>query len=180
MTLDQPQNQPFLAFQESMLSVRKPRKWLKLLFGRSNIGIRGAIHNAIEFWKLRRRISSRGNDLASTPYPSHPRKNDLPGDLMRIVEKGRLVTLFQSRFDPGYDLLCSFASSQLKKMCQAGQMKIVFLPKRPTTTSTGSVLVRNCDRLSWLIYLPGMSARGRPWSRYHPMAAACRRQRPCV
>jgi pimeloyl-ACP methyl ester carboxylesterase len=126
MTLDQPQNQPFLAFQESMLSLRKPGKWLKLLSGRSTNGIRGVIQNAVALWKLRRRTISGGKDRAYAPYPSHPDKNDLPNDLRRIVQTGRLLTLFQARSDAGYELLCCFARSQVKKMCRAGQMKIVF------------------------------------------------------
>lgn len=129
MTLDRPQSQAFLAFQHSMISVRKPSKWLKLLVGRSKIGIRGAMRHAIEWWKLRRRGSSQGNHPATASFPSHPRRNDLSGDLMRVVEKGRLLTLLMSRTDPGYDILCSFANSQVKKMCQAGQMKIVFFEK---------------------------------------------------
>jgi pimeloyl-ACP methyl ester carboxylesterase len=129
MILDRPQSQAFLAFQQSMLSMRKPSKWLKLLVGRSNIDICGAIRHVIAFWKLRRRGRYCGNYADSAPFPSHPQKNDLPGDLMRIVEKGRPLTLFQARTDSGYDILCCFAKSQVKKMCQDGQMKIFFFEK---------------------------------------------------
>jgi pimeloyl-ACP methyl ester carboxylesterase len=129
MTLDRAQGRAFLEIQHSMLSVRKPSKWLNLLTGRSKIGIRGAIRHVIDFWRLRRRGRSCGNDAASAPFPSHPQKNDLPGDLMRIVEKGRRLTLFQARTDSGYDILCCLAKSQVKKMCQAGQMKIIFFEK---------------------------------------------------
>jgi pimeloyl-ACP methyl ester carboxylesterase len=129
MIPDSPQSKALMAVDYSMLSVRKPSKWLKLLTGRSKIGIRGAIRNAIECWKPRRRGRSRGTDAASAPFPSHPLKNDLPGDLMRIVEKGRPLTLFQARLDSGYNVLCCFAEPQVKKMCQAGQMKIVFFEK---------------------------------------------------
>jgi hypothetical protein len=129
MTMDRPQRQAFLAFQLSMFSVRKPSKWLKLLMGRSKTGIRGAIRHVIDFCKLRCRGRSCGNDTDFAPFPAHPQKNDLPGDLMRIVEKGRRLTLFQARTDPGYGILCSLAKSQVKKMCQAGQMKINFFEK---------------------------------------------------
>jgi pimeloyl-ACP methyl ester carboxylesterase len=129
MTGDEEQSRAFLAVQQSMLSVRKPSKWLKLLVGRSKIGVRGAIRHAIDFWKLRRRGPSLGNDAASAPSPSHPQKNDLPGDLMRIVEKGRPLTLFLARTDPGYDILRCFAKSQVKKMQRAGQMKIYSFEK---------------------------------------------------
>jgi pimeloyl-ACP methyl ester carboxylesterase len=129
MILDQPQSQAFLAYQYSMLSVRKPNKWIKLLTGRSKIGIRGAMHHVTEFWKLRRRGASVRNDGGQTEFPSHPIANDLPGDLVRIEKKGRLLTLFQARTDPGYDILCSFAMAQVNKMCRAGQMSTFFFEK---------------------------------------------------
>jgi dienelactone hydrolase len=129
MTLDRPESEVFLAFQQIMLSVRKPSKWLNLLIGRSKIGIRGHIRHMIELRKLRRRGRFCGKHAASVRSPSHPQKDDLPGDLRRIVEKGRLLTLFQARTDPGYDILRCFAKSQIKKMCQAAQMKIFFFEK---------------------------------------------------
>jgi pimeloyl-ACP methyl ester carboxylesterase len=113
----------------SMLAARRPSKWLNLLTGRSKIGIRGAIRNVIQYWKLRRGSRSSGNNAASAPFPSHPQKNDLPGDLMRIVENGRPITVFQARMEPGHDILRCFAESQVKKMCQDGQMKIFFFEK---------------------------------------------------
>jgi pimeloyl-ACP methyl ester carboxylesterase len=128
MALGATQSPEAAALQDSLRSIRRPSKWLKLLTGRSKIGIHGAIRQALAFWKLRRRDRSSGTGAAA-PYPSHPPKNDLRGDLRRIVEKGRRLTLFQARTDPGYDNLCQLAEAQVQKMCAAGQMKIVFFER---------------------------------------------------
>jgi hypothetical protein len=72
---------------------------------------------------------------ASAQFPSHPQKNDLPGDLARIVRNGRRLTFFFARTDPGYDILTFYAKHQVEEMCQAGLMRICLMQNADHTFS---------------------------------------------
>jgi pimeloyl-ACP methyl ester carboxylesterase len=67
------------------------------------------------------------SDAGPTTVPSHPRTDDLPGDLARTVSVNRLLTFFFARSDPGYDILKTFAKRSVDEMCGTGQMRICFI-----------------------------------------------------
>ncbi len=131
MELETAESLKFQAFQESMASARQASKWIKLLTGRSKMGIRGAFRLLMDRWKLRRQArraaSLGGTEDGPVSQPSHPAKKDLPADLARIVKSGRPLTFFFARSDPGYDILTFQAKRQVEEMCQAGQMRIHFI-----------------------------------------------------
>ncbi len=122
-----------------MASVRQAGKWLRLLTGRSKLGIRGALRTLLHAWQLRRQAGRAPIDQTDTgtlaTLPGHPTRLDVPGDLARILKYGRLLTFFLARSDPGYDLLTFYGGGQVEKMCQADQLRIIFIEDADHTFS---------------------------------------------
>jgi alpha-beta hydrolase superfamily lysophospholipase len=124
-----------LALNLSLVAVRRPGKWLKLLTGSSKLGIRGAIRVLLDCWR-RRCQSWRPRPFdADAPAPSHPKQNDLPGDLARIAERARRLTFFYARTDPGYDILTFYAKRSVETMCRTGLMRVRFMENADHTFS---------------------------------------------
>ena len=129
MTMESAECLKFKDYHDNMASARQPGKWLKLLTGRSKLGIGGAIRMLIERWKLwRQKRKGESETMAailpvfpSPPLPSHPQKDDLALDLARIAKNGRPITFFFVRSDPGYDMLTFSASARRKRCARPGK-----------------------------------------------------------
>ncbi len=139
MTLEASPTAPLQSFHDGMASAWQPRKWLKLLTGRSKLGIAGAVKMVLARWRLRGRSCTSVPDAPGSTkpdtYPSHPVRNDLPGDLSRAVEAGRHITCILSRSDPGYRILTFYAGRPVKKLCRAGLMSVAFIEDADHTFS---------------------------------------------
>jgi hypothetical protein len=126
-------------FREGLHSAWRPSKWWKLLSGQSKMGLAGALGTVIQRWRLRQRSSQRAStdhrDRALDVLPSHPAREDVPGDLERAVRAGRHVACFFARSDPGYDLLMLHASRQVKELRRTGRMSVYFLDDSDHTFS---------------------------------------------
>jgi hypothetical protein len=127
------------SFQECLTSAWRPGKWLKFLTGRSALGFRGAVRVLLGRWKLGR----RSGRTAPVPcrvehpkgHPSHPLREDLPGDLDRVAEAGRHLACFFSASDPGYGILTLQARRTVDELCRTGQMRVQFVADADHTFS---------------------------------------------
>lgn len=116
--------------QHYFAAVWQPAKWLKLLTGRSTLGIGGAVNLFVQRWKLKKHSCPKspldGVETENGP-PSHPHRKDLPGDLQRIAEANRHLACFFARADPGYDILTFYARRKLKELRRTGRMEVHFI-----------------------------------------------------
>lgn len=116
--------------QHQLTAVWDSRKWLKLLSGRSTLGILGAVKVLVERWKLKLRAGQAVPPCGAaeaTGEPSHPVQEDLPGDLQRIAEAGRHLAFFFADADPGYDTLTFYARRKVEELREAGRMDVQFI-----------------------------------------------------
>ena len=81
--------------------------------------------------------SGRTASAARSPgeYPSHPPREDLPGDLRRIARAGRHLAFFFSRSDPGYGLLDLYARREVDALRRAGGLSLYFFDDADHTFS---------------------------------------------
>lgn len=142
MSLEVTPAQKLKSFRQGIESAWQPQKWLKLLSGRSKIGIRGAFRTLLERWQLGHPPGTARNDAAlgdaAAPpngCPSHPTREDLPADLERIARAGRRLSCFFSRADPGYDLLTIYARRKVNELCRAAALSINFIEEADHTFS---------------------------------------------
>ena len=117
----------------------RPEKWLKLLTGRSKTGIVGAIRMA--WHRLRavclpkRAVRTNSNDTPPVMALGHPQREDVPGDLDRIVSRHRTLALFFATTDPGYGILRFHAGRKVKQLLRTGQLNVSFIPDADHTFS---------------------------------------------
>jgi len=138
MTLDASPTKHLMSFHYYRSVMTDPRKWLKLLSGRSKLGVAGA-------WRVltRRLRASRSQPLAnksSADCPNvtslgHPRRDDLSGDLQRVVAHDRRLTMFFSSSDPGFGILNHHARRQANQLRKGGRLKIQFINEADHTFS---------------------------------------------
>ncbi len=139
MSLDASPAEKIQLLRSCMKSIWDPRKWLKVLSGRSKIGVLGVMRMLMERWRLR--TPSVRNDSVSPcadardGFPSHPLQDDLPGDLVRIERRGRHLTCVFARSDPGYSLLLFLAGRKVNELCDRGRMKLFFIDDADHTFS---------------------------------------------
>src|SRR5262249_52103691 len=132
-------------------------KWLKLLSGRSKMGIAGALKILVGRWRLRKPAGGSGpssrRDLPVDGWPSHPLRDDLPGDLERVAKAGRHLACFFARSDPGYGLLQLHARRKVDELCRAGNLDLHFLDdadhtfsRRAARRALGQVIAEHLGR----------------------------------
>lgn len=140
MTLDESPTKHLTSFHYYQSIALHPAKWLKLLSGRTKIGVRGAMK------LLARRFNLFTERTIAKPFlksekpkatgPSHPEVDDLPGDLKRVATAGRKLAMFFSANDPGFGILNYHARRQAKQLRKAGQLKIGFVKDADHTFTT--------------------------------------------
>jgi hypothetical protein len=139
MSLEASPAERLRSFRQSLQSVWQPVKWLKLLSGRSKLGIVGALRVLVERWRLGkppgRQAAVGGREATADHYPSHPLQEDLPGDLARAVKAGRHLACFFARSDPGYGILTLYARRAVKELLREGSMSVHFLEDADHTFS---------------------------------------------
>ena len=135
MTVESAQSVKFQAFRETMASAGQPHKWFKLLTGRSKLGIKGALRILLDRWHLTRQRQAANGTGADASELGHPKTDDLPGVLARIVKNQRSLVFFFARSDPGYDILTFYARRQVDEIMRASQMRIHFIENADHTFS---------------------------------------------
>lgn len=123
-------------------SALQPKKWLKLLTGRTEIGLLGAFKLLAQRLKLTRTESqqSRLAQTSGTPprSASHPIEDDLPADLTSIAAAGRSLAMFFAQSDPGYSILMHKAKNKANALRNKGSLQIAFIKDADHTFSRRS------------------------------------------
>lgn len=157
MSIDDAPTSDLIREHYYLTSALQPDKWLKLLSGRSHIGIRGALRIAARRLGLAKRsrpqaaVNSCGpavSTSSSTACPSHPETENLTNDLKRVMAAGRHLSMFFSTSDPGYSILTSKAGRQTKRMLQRGRLSLKFLDESDHTFSRHAARQKLMDALS--------------------------------
>lgn len=132
-------------------SLWKWEKWLKLVSGRTHIGLFGAMKLAIR--KLvglipRSKHEPRLTDVAQQfRVPSHPEQNDLPGDLTRIAAADRKLAMFFASDDPGLTILMKDARATARRQERSGKLKIHSIKHADHTFSRDSARLKLMKQL---------------------------------
>lgn len=129
-------------------SALQPAKWMKLLSGRSRIGVRGALRMvAKRLGLIGSRRTSQVAKVTENTGPSHPTTQDLTGDLKRVVASRRQLSMFFSTTDPGYSILLGQARRQAKCMLRRQQLSVTFIDNADHTFSRHAARQRLIDSL---------------------------------
>lgn len=108
----------------------RPSKWLKLLAGRTRLGIAGAVRALLGGWRLGG-AKGEGADLLN----GHPQEEDVPADLRRAAAAGRHLTFVFARSDPGHALLEASAGRELGRLCRSGRVTVRYIEDADHTFS---------------------------------------------
>jgi pimeloyl-ACP methyl ester carboxylesterase len=137
MSLDDPPEVPVATFHYYMSAAMQPGKWLRLLTGRSKIGIAGALRLLVQRWRMGRERRTEA-PVAQTEHdlPGHPPPGDLSLALDRAAGAGRHLTFVYSREDPGWSILTFHARRKVRVLRRAGKMDVLFIDGADHTFST--------------------------------------------
>lgn len=104
----------------------RPGKWLKVLRGRTKIGVRGALRLLADRWRLARRAGcpARPDTYPTPASAAHPERPDVPGDLARIVRHGRGLAFLFAKSEPGAWILKVSAGRGLTRLQRSGQVRV--------------------------------------------------------
>ena len=119
-------------------SALQPKKWLKLLSGKSKIGLLGALRMVAQRLNLSGRTGRTSRTITSEPTArglGHPLEDDLPADLRSIQAAGRTLTMIFAASDPGHSILLHKAKRQAEQMRKAGRLKVAFIKDADHTFS---------------------------------------------
>lgn len=138
MTIEAPDSAEFARFHYYSRSALQPSKWLKLLTGKSRIGLLGAMKMLAWRWRPRKSRPVSAGDLCVCGHDAHvghPPRENLASDLRHIAASGRRLACFFSREDPGASLLMFHARRAVKALCKAGKMNLFFIDNADHTFS---------------------------------------------
>ena len=124
--------------QHYLASAWQPEKWWKLLTGRSQIGLSGAVRLVLRKLRQRRSLESvepEVDEPQADGVLGHPQNRNLAGDLHRIANRGRHLSLYFAANDPGHQILHSEARTTALKLQASGQMELHVLPHADHTFS---------------------------------------------
>ena len=148
MSLDFSPTRELIREHYYLSSALQPGKWLKLLSGRSHIGIRGALRLIARRLGLSRRQPTETCDSVRKIGPSHPAAEDLNADLKQIVASSRQLSMFFATTDPGYSILTSQAGRQAGQMRRSGRLRVNFIDDADHTFSRHAARQKLIDALS--------------------------------
>jgi alpha-beta hydrolase superfamily lysophospholipase len=161
MPLDTSPAAQLQSYRACLRSVWHPGKWLKLLAGRSKLGLGGVVRMLVDRWRQRNR-AGRATLAAPGDVPlTHPAGDDLPGDLERIARAGRQLACFFAQSDPGHALLTYSALRKVNELCTAGRLSVQFIEDADHTFSRRGprrALVRAITQYLSRRYLPAAGA----------------------
>ena len=147
MSLRQPTYKHHVRWQEYMISIRSPARWLKLMRGESDVldifyfvVAQARIRIAAKMRSWRRRWNPA--DAAMTTA------DDLETDLPRLLASGRELTFILSRMDPGYALLTTGGGDTVKKLIREKRIAIRFIEG---ADHTFSVRFPRCELIGTIV-----------------------------
>ena len=149
MTLGDTNDARMNAMHYYLNAITDPRKWLRLLGGGSDAGVLGGLKLFVQ----RMRASSGVKPATSTaPYVAndetgHPARQDLPGDLNRVMKSGRNLALFCATTDPGHFLLMYQARRNATRMERSGKLACLFIDNADHTFSVPSARLRLINKI---------------------------------
>jgi hypothetical protein len=140
MSLETAESKQMIKEHYYLNAALQPNKWLKLVSGKTRIGLSGAarmLAQRVGLASLFRRPrptvrasrQGKGNDV------THPEIQDLNADLERVVTNGRKLTMFFATTDPGYSILMRQARRRANQMRHGGQLELNFIDDADHTFS---------------------------------------------
>lgn len=134
-------------------SALQPEKWIKLLSGRTQIGLLGCLKllanrcGLVRDQAERRQESQPQVDCTEIRAPGHPGVDDLPGDLARISARGRSLAMIFAMSDPGYSILMHKARRSANRLQKTGHLRLTFIKEADHTFSRRSARQALIDAL---------------------------------
>lgn len=139
MTIDDDPGRHLIRQHYYRHAMRDPKKWLRFLTGRSGTSFATAariVAKRIEMALLPRKSKSTPKqEEVCRGFPGHPVKQDLGGDLHRIIGHGRHLSMFFSDTDPGYMILKHYAGREAAKLEKRGEIEFRFFANSDHTFS---------------------------------------------
>lgn len=144
MTINETSMDQLVAWRDYAIAIFKWSHWKMLLTGKTRTGFRGSIKRFAGHVKPL--IQKLGRKLRTSLKPSqpelqekgcaHPARQDLPGDLQRVVTAGRTLAMFVSDNDPGYFLMMYQARRKARQLMKQGRLQCRFIHQADHTFST--------------------------------------------
>ena len=176
MTIDTAPSLEFIRQQYYWRSLFDREKWLRLVTGRSRIGLAGAARLLLQrarsvVHRFRDRLFPHRSPAAADNLPAslstttnsasadrstcglcdfqggHPRRQNLSADLKQIASQDRFIRMFFATSDPGYPLLMHQAAQTVRKMRRSGRLSIEFLDQADHTFSRDHARQRLFDAI---------------------------------
>jgi hypothetical protein len=152
MTLEASPTKHLMSFHYYKKKLLNPISWFRLLTGKSRLGMTGAI-------KILAKTFGRNDDVRpsnavirpsedANEYRSHPEKEDLPGDLKRIVGLNRQLTMFFSKADPGFSILNHHAKRKARELRAKGRLTVSFIEDADHTFSRNAARSELIDSIA--------------------------------
>ncbi len=117
-----------------------PKKWLKLILGQTKIGMRGAIRMLLSRMRTPTLTDEQPVDESARETLEHVLTNieeeNIPRDLTRIVKRGRRLSFFFARTDPGYSILQFAAKRSMHRLHRSGHLDLTFIENADHTFSS--------------------------------------------
>lgn len=163
MTLGAAPVRQLVAQHYYLSSALQPAKWIKLLSGRSRIGLGGALRLLVQRLGLSRRPKKFVGSDAGKSQPrqlcSHPQQDDLPADLEHVAVQGRKLAMFFATSDPGYSILLHKAKQQTNALVRKGMLQLSFIKDADHTFSRRAARSDLVESLSAYLLAIYQSAR---------------------
>jgi alpha-beta hydrolase superfamily lysophospholipase len=140
MIINETNTEQLVAWREYGRAIFKWSHWKNLLTGKTRAGFVGSLkrfagHLMSSFLKPGKPAAPSAESVPQSRY-GHPARQDLPGDLGRIVAASRTLAMFVSDNDPGHFLLMVQARRKANQLMKQGKLKCHFIPNADHTFST--------------------------------------------
>ena len=140
MIINETNTEQLVAWREYGRAIFKWSHWKNLLTGKTRAGFVGSLkrfagHLISSFLKPGKPAAPTAKSAPQSGY-GHPARQDLPGDLSRIVTASRTLAMFVSDNDPGHFLLMVQARRKATQLMKQGKLKCHFIPDADHTFST--------------------------------------------
>lgn len=129
MPFDASGAEKLLEEHKKMAVASNPKKILKFLCGKTEIGYLAALKLLVKrlMHQLMPPAKSQvsGGTVGTTISLGHPKSNDLAGDLARIAAHGRSLAMFLAENDPGLAVMSYHAPRETKAWLKRGDLRLL-------------------------------------------------------
>lgn len=143
MSLEAAVPNPVNAWHYYLNAMFDSEKWLNLLSGKTEAGFVGTFRRfaqrVVPLKSSSTVVVPRTSDACTVTRYSHPAKNNLSGDLDRIVRAKRQLAMFISDSDPGHFLMMFHARRKANQLMRTGQLTCHFIENADHTFSNPTV-----------------------------------------